>query len=372
MIIPYLPLGRIAAMHADRLNAAALRVIQSGRYLQGESTRTFERHYARYIGTPFCISTGNGYDALWLIFNALLQTGRLKESDQVLVSGHTFIASVLAISDNRLRPILVDARPDTLQIDEKQLQRELTPHTRALLLVHLYGRCAYTEGIKHFCREHNLLLIEDNAQAQGGRYTLPGEQREAAPRTGSLGHAAAHSFYPGKNLGALGDAGAVTTHDEALAGAIRAISNYGMTRKYVCHYRGRNSRMDELQAAMLDVKLRSLDADNARRRTIAQRYIHQIAHPILYIPPDDGTHVYHIFPVLCPERDSLQQHLAAHGIETLIHYPIPIHRQRCCKGMFDDNLPVASRIAAQELSLPCHPAMTDEEVDAVIGTVNSF
>ena len=408
-MIPYLPLQRISAMYGSELKEAAAAVIDSGRYLRGEQVATFEHDYAGYIGTPHCIGTGNGYDALWLILRGYKELGRLHEGDEVLVSAHTFIATIGAIVDNGLVPVFIDAREDTLELDETLLEQALTKRTRALMLVHLYGRCAYTERIGSFCREHNLLLIEDNAQAQGGGMKEErGENSEdysdekysekdfphssllsplssfpethsslLSPHssfihTGSLGDAAAHSFYPGKNLGALGDGGAVTTHDAALASVIRAIANYGMTEKNVCRYAGRNSRLDELQAAMLLVKLHHLDADNARRRDIACRYMEEIHHADIVLPTDDGTCVYHIFPVLCTDRERLQQHLTACGVETLIHYPIPPHRQACYPQWHGLNLPVTERICREELSLPCHQAMTDEEVMAVIRAVNSF
>ena len=369
MNIPYLPLQRITAMHGDEIRSAVAAVVASGRYLRGSAEEAFEQQYAAYIGTRCCVGTGNGYDALWLTFSAYKQLGRLHEGDEVLVSGHTFIASVLVLTDNGLSPVPVDAHPDTLELDDRLLENALTPRTKALLLVHLYGRCAYTQRIADFCKAHGLLLIEDNAQAQGAIYKR-GEGK--GERTGSVGDAAAHSFYPGKNLGALGDAGAVTTNDAELADTIRAIGNYGMARKYECRWHGRNSRMDELQAAVLSVKLCHLDADNARRREIALRYIADIDHPSVRLPHDDGNHVYHIFPLLRSGRDRLQQHLAAAGVETLIHYPIPVHRQQCYPQYHALSLPVAESIAQTELSLPCHPVMTDEEVDSVIAAVNSF
>ncbi len=370
MTIPYLPLSRITAMHGDEIKSAVSSVIDRGWYLRGSAVASFEEQYAAYIGTPFCVGTGNGYDALWLIFNAYKQLGVMSEGDDVLVSGHTFIASVLALTGNGLNPVCIDARADTLELDESLLEQALTPRTKALLLVHLYGRCAYTQRIADFCKAHGMLLIEDNAQAQGAVCCL----QSGAPRsrTGSLGDAAAHSFYPGKNLGALGDGGAVTTHDARLADAIRAIGNYGMARKYECSLLGRNSRMDEIQAAALSVKLRYLDADNGVRRAIALRYLSDIDHPDIRMLQDDGSHVYHIFPVLCSARERLQRHLSSEGVETLIHYPIPVHRQQCYAGVLTATLPVAERIAESELSLPCHPAMTDAEVEQVIAAVNRF
>lgn len=364
-MIPYLPLQRINAMYDSELKDAAAAVIDSGRYLRGEQVAAFEYEYARYIGTPHCIGVGNGYDALWFILRGYRVLGLLQEGDEVLVSAHTFIATVAAIVDNGLTPVFIDVCEDTLQLDDNQIEQAVTPHTRAIMLVHLYGKCAYTEHIEQFCSQHGLLLIEDNAQAQGCIY-------KEEKRTGSIGNAAAHSFYPGKNLGALGDSGAVTTHDDKLAAVIRAIANYGMTEKNVCRHAGRNSRMDELQAAMLRVKLRHLDEDNGRRREIARRYLDEMDNFCLRMPAYDDTNVYHIFPILCTERARLQQHLADHGVETLIHYPIPPHCQACYPQWHGVGLPVTERICGEELSLPCHQAMTEEEVNKVVAAVNSF
>lgn len=368
-MIEYLPLKRINARYDAEIREAIDRVLQSGWYLRGEATRLFEQHYAEYIGTAHCIGCGNGLDALRLILRAYIEMGRLHEGDEVIVPANTFIATILAITDCRLKPVLVEPRLDTLQIDDRLIAPAITPKTRALMLVHLYGRCAYTDHIAALCRQHHLLLIEDNAQAHGCRVGCAAALPQ--PRTGSLGHAAAHSFYPGKNLGAMGDAGAVTTNDAQLAETIRALGNYGSHQKYVHDYQGCNSRLDELQAAVLDVKLRHLDADNARRQQIAAQYINKVNNPAIVLPtPSDS--VYHIFPVLSARRDELQAYLKDNGIETLIHYPIPPHRQACYKEWNTLSLPITEQISEQELSIPCHQAMTDSEVEAVITALNRF
>lgn len=368
-MIEYLPLKRINARYDAEIREVIDRVLQSGWYLRGEATRLFEQHYADYIGTAHCIGCGNGLDALRLILRAYIEMGRLHEGDEVIVPANTFIATILAITDCRLKPVLVEPRLDTLQIDDRLIAPAITPKTRALMLVHLYGRCAYTDHIAALCRQHHLLLIEDNAQAHGSRVGCAAALPQ--PRTGSLGHAAAHSFYPGKNLGALGDAGAVTTNDAQLAETVRALGNYGSHQKYVHDYQGYNSRLDELQAAVLDVKLRHLDADNARRQQIAALYINKVNNPAIVLPTPSES-VYHIFPVLSARRDELRQYLADNGIETLIHYPIPPHRQRCYSEWSTLRLPITEQISEQELSIPCHQAMTDGEVEAVITALNRF
>lgn len=362
----YLDLKRIN----ERYEHAADEVLRSGWYLRGEATRRFEQAYAEYIGTRHCVGCGNGLDALTLILRAYKEMGVMQDGDEVIVPANTYIASILAITENRLVPVLVEPDINTLQIDDTLIEQAITEKTRAIMIVHLYGCCAYTDRIGNLCRRHSLKLIEDNAQAHGCLFV---PYAEALPRrTGSLGHAAAHSFYPTKNLGAFGDAGAVTTDDDKLAALIRSIGNYGSSRKYVFDYIGRNSRMDEIQAAILDAKLRDLDAMNQRRRDIARIYINNVKHPDITIPQCDRDSVYHIFPVLSPRRDELQQYLQEHGVETQIHYPIPPHRQQCYKGWNGLSLPITERIHAEELSLPCNSAMTEEEASHVADLINSF
>lgn len=364
-MIKYLPLKEINARYDAELREAADEVLRSGWYLQGETTRQFEQHYADYIGTRHCIGCGNGLDALTLIFRAYIEMGVMTPGDEVIVPANTYIASILSVTECGLKPVLVEPDPDTFQIDDRLIEQAVTSRTRAVMIVHLYGVCAYTERIADICRCHNLRLIEDNAQAHGCRFSLP-------KRTGALGDAAGHSFYPTKNLGAFGDAGAVTTNDEELATVIRALGNYGSSRKYVFDYQGRNSRIDELQASILEAKLPHLDDDNARRKEIATFYINKVKNPLIRMPKTDRNSVWHIFPVLSPRRDELQQYLRDYGVETQIHYPIPPHKQRCYADWNSLSLPITELIHAQELSIPCHQAMTQEEADFIADLLNDF
>ena len=364
-MINYLSLQKITALHESEITTAVNQVLRSGWYLQGEHIALFEKNYAQYIGTKYCVTCGNGLDALCLIFRAYIELGILKEGDEVIVPANTYIATILSITENHLTPILVEPDINTLEIDEQLIEQAITPRTRAIMLVHLYGRCAYTAFIGDICKRHNLLLLEDNAQAHGSHF--------GNNRTGSLGHAAAHSFYPGKNLGALGDAGAVTTDDEQLVQTIRSLANYGSTRKYEFTFKGKNSRMDEIQAAVLNVKLPYLDKENQRRKQIAKAYLECINNPhITLIKDNDRDNVYHIFPILSPSRDRLQQYLKDNGIETMIHYPIPPHQQEAYKEWNEQHYPITEFIHQQELSLPCNPTMTDEEVYQIIDSINMY
>lgn len=365
-MIKFLDLKAVNAAHAAEIEEAVLRTTRSGWYLRGEETRRFEEEYARYIGCRHAIGCGNGLDALRLIFRAYLEMELLHEGDEVIVPANTYIASILAITDNRLRPVFVEPNIETLQIDDTLIERAITPATRAIMIVHLYGRCAYTEHIGELCRKHNLLLVEDNAQAHGCYH--------GKMRTGSLGHAAGHSFYPGKNLGALGDAGCVTTDDDELAAVVRALGNYGSEEKYVFKYAGYNSRIDELQAAVLAAKLPYLDEDNLHRAAIAELYYKGIENPFVRLPRHavPKHNVYHLFPVFCEERDRLQRHLRDKGIETLIHYPIAPHEQECHKEYAHLSLPITERIHRTELSLPIGPTMTFDEAQRVIEAINNW
>lgn len=386
-MIPYMSLRLMLALHAEEIHSAVNRVIDSGWYLQGEATRRFEQDYATYVGAMtddvaddagfavadgrggrqcHCVGCGNGLDALTLIFRAYKEMGQLKDGDEVIVPANTYIASILSITENGLKPVLVEPNIDTLEIDDTLIDKAITRKTRALLLVHLYGRCAMTERIATICRERKLLLVEDNAQAHGCTYR--------GRHTGSLGDAAAHSFYPGKNLGALGDAGAITTYDKDLADLCRALGNYGSSRKYVFPYKGKNSRIDEIQAAVLDVKLKYLDAENRRRKEIANTYFEKVSNPLISLPMKNGDadNVFHIFPVLCKTRDRLQEYLAGKGIGTMIHYPIPPHKQVCYKEWSNLSLPVTEMIHSEELSIPCNPCMTNEDVETVVKALNEY
>ena len=374
-MIAYLPLHKINALYDAELREVVGRVLDSGWYLKGEATRQFERDYAEYIGTRHCIGCGNGLDALMLILRAYIELGVMHEGDEIIVPANTYIASILAITECRLKPVLVEPSPDTLQIDDSLIEQVVTPRTRAVMIVHLYGRCAYTAHIGDLCKKYHLKLIEDNAQAHGCVYK--------GTHTGALGDAAGHSFYPGKNLGALGDAGAVTTNDEALAAVVRSLGNYGSSRKYVFDYLGRNSRMDELQAAVLCVKLKHLDADNLRRKEIAARYEREVSNDLVRIRLEGNENtsraslesrdsVHHIFPIFCERRDDLQKYLLDNGVETQIHYPIPPHKQHCYAEWNQRSLPITEKIHAEELSVPCHQALSDAETGRVVAILNAF
>ena len=344
-----------------------LRVTDSGRYLGGGEVSAFENEYAEYISVRNCVTCANGLDALWLILRAYIEMGVMAPGDEVLVPANTFIASILAITGNGLKPVLVEPRWDTLEIDESLIEAHITSRTKALMTVHLYGRLSWSGEMAEICRRHGLKLIEDNAQAQGCM-TLNGR------RTGSLGDVAGHSFYPGKNLGALGDAGAVTTNDGILAETVRALANYGSPRKYIFDYQGRNSRMDEIQAAVLRIKLKHLDEDNNARRHVATLYTEGISNPLVSMPVllPEQSNVWHIFPVFTERRDELQEYLWERGVRTVIHYPVPPHKQQCYKEWNRLVLPVTERIHDSELSLPMSPVITDEEVREVIEAVNTF
>lgn len=357
-------------MHGDEIREAARRVIDSGWYLQGKENELFEQHYAEYIGTKYCIGCANGLDALIWIFRAYIELGVMQPGDEVILPANTYIATHLGITENGLVPVCIEPNPRTLEIDDTLIEAAITPRTKAICIVHLYGRCAMTERIAELCKKYNLKLVEDNAQAHGCRFS--------GKRTGSLGDAAGHSFYPGKNLGALGDAGAVTTNDPELAAAIRALANYGSQRKYVFKYTGRNSRLDEIQAAILDVKLRHLDEDNRLRQQVAVYYYEHINNPLITLPkriPNENN-VYHLFPVLCKKRDELQEYLKQNGIQTLIHYPIPPHKQECyaheCWNIPQLSLPITEQIHNQEISLPMGQCMTQEQTEFVVKIVNEF
>ena len=382
MQVPFLSLHDVTAMHGDEIREAARRVIDSGWYLQGKENELFEQHYAEYIGTKYCIGCANGLDALIWIFRAYIELGVMHPGDEVIVPANTYIATILGITENGLKPVLVEPRKETLEIDDELIEAAISERTKAICIVHLYGRCAMTDKIAELCKKYNLKLVEDNAQAHG--CTWHGK------RTGSIGDAAGHSFYPGKNLGALGDAGAVTTNDPELAAAVRALANYGSQRKYVFKYAGRNSRLDEIQAAILDVKLKYLDEDIKRRQEVAAYYYEHISNPLIELPQrlDDAHNVYHLFPVLAspqpsPEgkgvsalRDCLHDYLAEKGIGTVIHYPIAPHKQECYAkeawNMPQLSLPVTEFLADAELSLPISPCMSKEQMEWVVECINNF
>lgn len=397
MNIPFLSLKDVTAKYADEIHEAVKRVVDSGWYLQGKENELFEQHYAEYIGSKHCIGCANGLDALIWIFRAYIELGVMKPGDEVIVPANTYIATILAITENGLVPVLVEPRKDTLQIDDSLIEERITERTKAICIVHLYGRLACTQHILDLCEKYGLKLIEDNAQAHGCKFEAirrEGDEaiRQEWKRTGSLGDAAGHSFYPGKNLGALGDGGAVTTNDDELAAAIRALANYGSQKKYVFKYTGRNSRLDEIQAAVLDVKLHHLDEDLKARQIIAAYYYDNINNPLITLPKrlPDTENVYHLFPVLVKNpslqggvgvgRDALQAYLAETGVGTVIHYPIPPHLQECYQnhpsfqGRAGDRLvlPITEMLADCELTLPISPTMTLEEAKEVVQLINEW
>ena len=365
-MIPFLDLGGINARDREELVAAFARVLDSGWYVLGAEVAAFEEEYARYCGAAHAVGVGNGLDALTLILRAYRELGHLGAGDEVIVPANTYIATILAITENALTPVLVEPELATFNLDPTLIERHVTTRTRAILPVHLYGQTAGMTAINAIAARHGLRVIEDCAQAHGARH--------AGVTAGALGHAAGHSFFPSKNLGALGDAGAVTTNDGGLAEVIRALRNYGSQRKYENRYRGVNSRLDELQAALLRVKLRRLDGDNRRRRAIAARYRRELTHPGLILPGvgDSNEPVWHVFVVRATARDALQRHLAEHGIDTLIHYPIPPHHQQAYSAWRGRAYPVTERIHAEVLSLPMSPVMADAEVSAVIDACNGW
>lgn len=365
-MIKFLDLKRITELHQDELETAVTKVVRSGWYLQGEANQSFEENYASYIGTKYTVGCANGLDALIWIYRAYIELGIMKEGDEVIVPANTYIASILAITENNLVPVFVEPSLDTLQIDDSKIEAVITERTKSILIVHLYGRCAYTDKIGELCKKYGLKLVEDNAQAHGCCYQ--------GKRTGSLGDAAGHSFYPGKNLGALGDAGAVTTDNKDLADTIRALANYGSQKKYVFKYKGRNSRLDEVQAAVLDVKLKYLDDDNNKRKIVGEYYYSHIDNPLIFYPRkmNEESNVFHIFPILCSRRDELQSYLTDNGVQTLIHYPIPPHKQECYREWNSKLFPLTEQIHNQELSLPISQVMTQSEFMKVVEIINKF
>jgi dTDP-4-amino-4,6-dideoxygalactose transaminase len=366
MYIPFLSLKDITVKYTHEIHEAAACVIDSGWYLQGDENASFEANYSQYIGVKHTIGVANGLDALVLILRAYIELGVMAPGDEVIVPANTYIASILSITENGLVPVLVEPDIQTYQINDAEIEAAITPKTKAIMIVHLYGRCAYTEKIGQICRKYNLKLIEDNAQAHGCLYQ--------GKKTGSLGDAAGHSFYPGKNLGALGDGGAVTTDDADLAEVVRALANYGSAKKYVFKYQGRNSRLDEIQAAVLDVKLKYLDEDNNLRKNIAKRYIDGIKHSGITLPVvnDWNANVFHVFPIRTRHREEFQKYLLENGIQTIVHYPIPPHKQECYRGWNELLLPITEQIHGEELSLPMSPVMSDEQIQYVLEVVNKW
>ncbi|MFA6871592.1 MAG: DegT/DnrJ/EryC1/StrS family aminotransferase [Bacteroidaceae bacterium] len=365
-MIKYLDLKRVNEAYEPALSVAVEKVVRSGWYLLGEQVQSFEKQFAQFCGVSHCVGVGNGLDALRLIFRAYCEMGRMQKGDEVIVPANTYIASILAVSDNGLQPVLCEPDEATLLMDAKRIEALITPATKAIMVVHLYGRAMEMQPINELAQRYGLKVIEDAAQAHGARYN--------GACVGALGDAAGFSFYPGKNLGALGDGGAVTTNDTELVQVIRALANYGSEKKYVNSYQGLNSRLDEIQAAVLNCKLPFLLPEHKRRVALAKRYLAEIKQPLVQLPivTDFEGHVFHIFPIRCTRRDELQLFLRQKGVETLIHYPIPPHQQAAYPHWNNLSLPITTAIHQTELSLPLYPAMLDVEVDAVVAAINAF
>lgn len=370
-MIPFLDLKSINDKYKNEIVEAVTKVIESGWYIQGAELKAFESEFAAYCGTKHCIGVANGLDALTLTLRAWKELGRLNEGDEIIVPANTYIASILAITENRLKPVLVEPDKYTYNICPDKTATAITRKTKAILAVHLYGQLAPMKELMELANTHNLLILEDSAQAHGS--SIDGR------RAGSWGDASGFSFYPGKNLGALGDAGAVTTNDDELAHTIRALGNYGSHKKYENLYQGVNSRLDEIQAAILRIKLRHLDADSNRRKEIAIQYVTEInntkvIHPI----KKESTlkslenHVFHLYVIKSCNRNELQTYLTNNGIQTLIHYPIPAHRQKAYQGILPKEYPITESIHGEVLSLPISPVMSNGDIAAIIDCVNEF
>jgi len=433
-VIQFLDLKNINNSFQPDLNNAIRRVLNSGWYLLGNELKAFEQEYRSFIGTKHCIGVANGLDALRIIFRAYIEMDKMKDGDEVIAPANTYIATIMAITDNRLKPVLIEPDINTYNLDISQVEKHITSRTKAIMVVHLYGQACWSSELEELARKYDLKIIEDNAQAAGARYVAefqsfkvsePGSKLEtlkpwntetlnpASPteavakvgnpetikRTGALGDAAGNSFYPGKNLGALGDAGAVTTNDDELADVVRTIANYGSRIKYQNLYKGLNSRLDEIQAAILRVKLPRLDADNQHRREIAQYYLDNIINPEIILPGIKGSelraqgsgenqndsvpcalrpvpcalsHIWHLFVIRTKERDKLQKYLSDNGIQTLIHYPIPPHKQNAYKEWNDQIYPVTEQIHKEVLSLPISQVMDRKDTEAVVNIINNF
>ncbi len=365
-MVKLLDLQAITAMHSDEYKEAVNRVIDSGWFLQGNENKQFEADYAKYIGTDYCIAVANGLDALYLLMRGYKEMGLMQDGDEIIVPANTYIATIIAITRNNLVPVLVEPTWEHLEIDIDKIEAAITPKTKGIMIVHLYGRIAYNDKLGDMCKKYGLKLMEDCAQSHGCAWK--------DVKTGALGDCAAHSFYPGKNLGALGDAGAVTTNDFELASVIRALANYGSQKKYVFKYVGMNSRMSELDAAVLDVKLKYLDDDNKKRQELAAYYYEHINNPLITLPKriDDDNNVYHQFPIFCERREDLQEYLNENGIQTLIHYPIPPHKQECYKEWNERSYPITEKIHEQELSIPMNQVICQEEAKNVVRVINNF
>ena len=365
-MVSFLDLKSINNEMSEELKEACARVIDSGWYISGSELKTFEKKFAEYCGSKYCLGVANGLDALTLTLRAWKELGKLKNGDEVIVPANTYIASILAVTENNLIPVSVEPNEKTYNLDSSLIKSKITSKTKAILPVHLYGQIAAMPEIMSIAKEYGLLVLEDSAQAHGA--SIHGK------KVGNWGDASGFSFYPGKNLGALGDAGAITTNDENLADVIDYLRNYGSKVKYKNQYKGVNSRLDEIQAAMLSVKLKYLDVQTERRRNIAGAYIKNIKNESLQLPFVDKSenHVWHLFVLRSSHRDKLIEHFTKHQIQTLIHYPIPPHKQNAYKEYSDLSLPLTEKIHQEVLSIPISPVMSDTEIESVILAANSF
>ena len=365
-MIKFLDLQKINAQYELELKEAAQRVIDSGWYLLGKELQTFEASYAQFCGTKHCLGVGNGLDALRLIFKAYIELGVMQKGDEIIVPANTYIASVLAVTDNNLIPIFVEPNNETCNLDASKIEKEITSKTKGILTVHLYGQNSIDAKMSQICKKHDLKLIEDSAQSHGASWN--------GKTMGGIGDAAGHSFYPGKNLGALGDAGAVTTNDEKLYLAIKALRNYGSHKKYENCYQGLNSRLDEIQAAFLNVKLKYVQQDILSRRKVAYYYLENIDNEKITLPKviNNRGHVWHLFVIRIKERNELQKYLLENGVQTLIHYPIPPHQQKAYEAYNHLSFPISEKIHNEVLSLPLSPVMTNEDVEAIVVLINKY
>lgn len=365
-MIPFLNLKEVNAQYQNELKEACSRVIDSGWYLMGKELETFENKFAQYCGTKYAVGMANGLDSLTLVLRAWKELGKLKDGDEVIVQANTYIASILAITENNLVPVLVEPDEFTFNLSRETVENAITGKTKAILPVHLYGQISPMLELRALADKHDLLVLEDCAQAHGAEIS--------GKKAGNWGHAGAFSFYPGKNLGALGDAGAVTTNDKELADTIRALGNYGSHKKYENIYQGINSRLDEIQAAMLSIKLPHLEIEIKQRRYITNRYLNEINNPEIILPKvgEVDSHVWHLFVVQCANRDALQKHLQEQGVQSLIHYPVPPHKQQAYKKWNHLVLPLTEKIHQQVLSLPVDPTMNESDISRVISVINEF
>ncbi len=366
-VINFLDIQKINLQHQAEIEAKLLEVYRSGWYILGNEVQTFESNLQTYLKSPNVIGVANGLDALRLIFRAYIELGYMSKGDEVIVPANTYIASILAITDNELVPVLVEPNADTFNLDPNLIEKHITEKTKAILVVHLYGHSCFDEKLNVLKEKYGLKIIEDNAQAIGAEWN--------GKKTGTLGDAAGFSFYPGKNLGALGDGGAVSCKDNNLGIVIRALANYGSSKKYNNDWQGLNSRLDEIQAAVLSIKLKYLNSENSRRRDIAKRYVNEITNKKILLPSIplmQDEHVWHLFVIRCEKRNDLQEYLFINGVETLIHYPIPPHKQKAFLKWNHLSLPITEQIHDEVLSLPISPVMTEEEVSKIVELLNLY